>query len=345
VVTGIDQQSAWVRGCLPPVERLAGGVWSVPIPMTGHSLRYVLCYVLEGATGPVIIDPGWPDEAGWAALVAGLATAGWATSDVHGVLVTHAHSDHLGLAARLREESGCWIGMHRLDAQLLGAFGDGSAATHRNSTFLDMAGVPRDERPPLYSDPDRLRQLGAASPDRLVEDGDSGLVPGRSLRARWTPGHTPGHLCFGDADAGRLFSGDHLLPRITSHVGSYDVEGPDVLGTYLAALSDVAGAVPGAEVLPGHEYRFQGTADRVAALQAHHAERLEEVADVVRSLGEPSVWEVARGVHWSRSWEQTVGARRRLALAETLAHLRHLATTRRLTVIPGPPARFRAGRP
>ena len=54
--------------------------------------------------------------------------------------------------------------------------------------------------------------------DRLLEDGELADVPGWKLRALHTPGHTPGHLCFVDERSRRLFSGDHVLPRITPNI-------------------------------------------------------------------------------------------------------------------------------
>ena len=36
-------------------------------------------------------------------------------------------------------------------------------------------------------------------PDVLLEDGDKPDMPGWDLTAVWTPGHSPGHLCFWEA--------------------------------------------------------------------------------------------------------------------------------------------------
>ncbi len=55
-------------------------------------------------------------------------------------------------------------------------------------------------------------------PDRFVADGERLPIAGRDVRAIWTPGHTPGHLCLHDAAAGVLLTGDHLLPRITPNI-------------------------------------------------------------------------------------------------------------------------------
>jgi glyoxylase-like metal-dependent hydrolase (beta-lactamase superfamily II) len=326
VVTGQAQWEAWQKQQLPHVEHVAAGVWSIPVPMPGHPMRYVVCYLLESSSGPVLLDPGWPEDVSWDALVQGIGTAGWSVTDVHGVLISHAHSDHHGLASRVREASGAWVGIHREDAKLLATYRDGSEAEKRNGDFLRRCGVPAEEQTVLLVDPAWHARIGELTPDRFVEDGAVGLVPGRDFQARWTPGHTPGHLCFVDRDAGVLFTGDHLLPRITSHVGTYDAGGPDVLGEYLHSLDVVVDWVGelDPEVLPAHEYRFRGVRNRVSALGHHHEQRAAEIRARLLEIGGGTVWEVAAGIPWSRTWEQTLGGRRRMALAETLAHLREL---------------------
>ncbi|HVW42781.1 MAG TPA: MBL fold metallo-hydrolase [Amycolatopsis sp.] len=326
-VTGTAQYEAWQCHLPPPVEKLPYGVWSVPVPMTGHPLRYTLCYVVDGRNGPVLIDPGWPDDAAWDGLVAGLATAGFAPSDVDGVLVSHAHSDHHGLAGRVRERSGCWIGMHPRDAATLRGYADPATVRTSDDTLFDIAGVPGSERPGLHRDERMLRSLARTLPDRDIDENVTGLVPGRALRALWTPGHTPGHLTFVEPDAGIALTGDHLLPRITTNVAMYDLAAEDVLGTYLRSVSRLGSLGDEVEVLPAHEYRFRGARARISALEGHHTARLAEIATAVRELGSGTVWEIAAVVAWSRGWAATTGGRRRLALAETLAHLRHLQVT------------------
>jgi enoyl-CoA hydratase/carnithine racemase/glyoxylase-like metal-dependent hydrolase (beta-lactamase superfamily II) len=345
VVTGTAQQQAWRAGDPPPVEALAGGVWSVPVPITDHPLRYTLCYVVESRRGPILIDPGWPDDIAWQELISGLATAGLSAADVHGVLVSHAHSDHHGLAGRIRDASGCWIGMHPRDIEMLRRLADGSAARQRTEPFLRLAGVPASERQALTVGPDWLRSLARTIPDRAVEDGATGLIPGRRVTARWTPGHTPGHLCFVEEDADLVFTGDHLLPRITSHVGIYSLGSGDVLGEYLTSVRQLGSLSDDTEVLPAHEYRFRGARARVRMLERHHADRLAEIAGAVARLGASTVWEIAAELHWSRGWDETTGPRRRLALAETLAHLRHLELAGRLSRIGEPPRWNQPGHP
>src|SRR5689334_5968910 len=114
--TSPAQRDAWAAGDLPPVDRVAPGVWSIPVPIPLSGLRYVLVYALELPGGVAVIDAGWDTDDAWNALVAGLAAVGYSPSDVRAIPITHIHPDHYGLAGRLREVSGAWIGLHPADA-------------------------------------------------------------------------------------------------------------------------------------------------------------------------------------------------------------------------------------
>ena len=59
-------------------------------------------------------------------------------------------------------------------------------------------------------------------------------LPGRTLRAIHTPGHTTGHVVFHDEAARLLFAGDHVLPHITPSIGFQPVITRQALSQYLA---------------------------------------------------------------------------------------------------------------
>jgi glyoxylase-like metal-dependent hydrolase (beta-lactamase superfamily II) len=160
--------------------------------------------------------------------------------------------------------------------------------------------------------------------DRMIDHGDHIAVPGLRLRAIWTPGHTPGHLCFHDETHDVLLTGDHILPRITPNVSSYDLT-DNPLEDYLRSLEKLRGLEP-REVLPAHEYRFTGLDSRLDFLAEHHAERLAETAAILAAAGDAgeTAWRVAAGITWSRPWAQLVSFQRQAAVGEVLSHLRHL---------------------
>ncbi|MGZ4647829.1 MAG: MBL fold metallo-hydrolase [Blastococcus sp.] len=327
-VTGTAQHEAWQQKSLPPVERLRPDLWSIPVPM-GGPLRYVSVYAfaLDGG-GLGLIDTGWESDEGWTALTDGLASIGGGVADVRGVLVTHLHFDHLGLAERVRQASGAWIAMHPADAAVVGSM------THRNPAEFVAAEV--EFLMGLGASPDEARaDVGPAEnvtaftrmavPDRHLEHGDLADLPGWSLRAVHTPGHTPGHLCFSEERTGLFFAGDHVLPRISPNISSTHSGTPDPLGDYLDSLAAVRDLDP-VEVLPAHEWRFQGLASRTDQLTAHHEHRLSELLTAVRNHPGSTPWQLAAHLTWSRPWDQYERRMRIFAVTETDAHVRLLAS-------------------
>jgi glyoxylase-like metal-dependent hydrolase (beta-lactamase superfamily II) len=228
------------------------------------------------------------------------------------------------MAAKVREVSGARIGMHPAEADHVGRL-TLPGAGERAADWLRARGAPAAEAAEIV---ERTTAATAwygelAAPDVLIDDG-SLPVRGLGLRAIWTPGHSPGHLCFYDEDHSLLLTGDHVLPRISPHIGLNDDGGdPDPLGRYLASLSTMTGYEPD-QVLPAHEYRFTGLGERVAKLLTHHQGRLAEIEHAVACQPGASTWRVAELLTWSRGWEQTTGMTRRAAVSETLAHLVHL---------------------
>ena len=328
-ITGTAQHEAWRRRELPPVEQVRTDLWSIPVPIPHNPLRYVSVYAFALASGGLgLIDAGWNSEPGWNALTAGLAALGGAVGDVRGVLVTHLHFDHLGLAGRVREASGAWIAMHPADAAVVRHLNGNTAADAAAAevAFLVRLGADPAEAEADAGDPETMeRFVRSAVPDRLLADGDLADLPGWQLRALHTPGHTPGHLCFSEERTGLLFSGDHVLPRISPNVSTTPGGEADPLRSYLTSLAAVRDLGP-AEVLPAHEWRFDGLAARVDELGNHHEHRLDELLHALREHPASTPWQLAAHLTWSRPWSAYQRRMRIFAVTETDAHLRLLGS-------------------
>lgn len=83
-------------------------------------------------------------------------------------------------------------------------------------------------------------------PSRTLGDGDTIDLGGRTIQVFHTPGHSPGHLCFWEAERGYLFSGD-LVYKGTLFA-NYPSTDPQ---SYLHSLEKIA-ALPAKRIFPGH---------------------------------------------------------------------------------------------
>lgn len=340
---GDVQREAWALKILPPVERVAAGLWSVPVPIPGNPLRYVLVYAMETDDGLVLIDAGWESPQSWQALGDGLGQFGATPEDVSAILVTHMHPDHFGLAARIKEQSGAAVVMHAADAALLaGPGGAVSQMLSRHAGFLRGCGMPEDEIDDQIGQSDGVIPFRESDPpDRLMADDDVLRLGGRRLRVVWTPGHTPGHVCLLDEREDRLFAGDHVLPRITPNVALYTTAPVNPLADFLDSLGRVS-RLAVKEVLPAHEYRFTALAERARSLVQHHRDRLTEIHELLSERPGSTCWGLTTALTWSRPWTQVTGYMRQAATGETMAHLVLLARSGRVRATGEQPWRWYA---
>lgn len=301
------------------ITQLGDGIVQIRLPMAGNPLRYINGYLLEDDAGYTLVDCGWKADDVLAALHEALGLCGISFGDIARVAITHAHFDHYGLAGTLQRAGLPQLLMHRLDwhfAQLL--LSDPVLVDRAADEWIARNGLVIDES---LDEDVHYRRTELAVPTRELEDGDR---IGR-LQAVWTPGHTPGHLCFLDSRSGKLLVGDHILDPITPHVGVWGDRGDDPLGAYVASLQKVAMlATSGA--LPAHGEPFDHLVRRTDELLAHEATREAHVIAALEG-GATSAADVARALPWTRrnrTFDELDPAHRQFAVAETLAHLEHL---------------------
>jgi len=320
-------------------ELVAPGTWMLPTVVPNNPIGFTQAYVLESSDGPYLVDTGWNADEAWADLTAGLLEIGTSVEEVQGIIVTHHHPDHLGLTGRVRDVSGCWVGLHGADIALVQRHrellqDDPEVFDKDTQDKLLAAGAGQCDVDDVIAAGKRISMPLPALPDRALSGGSLALGD-RRVELVHTPGHTPGHLCL--RLDGRLLTGDHLLKTISSHVGLYGFEDPsgDPLGDFFDSLRLLTGDEP-VEILPAHRGRFSGVDDRVAQLLEHHEERFVDIKEKL-SGGPLTPWELCREMHWNRPWDELPRMMLRAALAETMAHVRHLELQGVVTVEPGVP--------
>ena len=153
-------------------------------------------YLVDGGSEAALIDSGAGIELD--GLLGHIGAAGVEADRVRRLFVTHAHADHAGGAAGLRERLGLAVGASSEVAAILRE-GDAGAAS-----------VAVGQRHGSYA-PDY--EYRATPVDEELADGQRVRVGDVTIEAIATPGHSVGHLCFvlHDGDRRDLFTGDTLL--------------------------------------------------------------------------------------------------------------------------------------
>lgn len=313
------------------MPEVTGGLYQLKVPIPNNPIGYVLPYLIETPGGYTIIDPGWNAEESVSSLKAQLAELGLSFKDIKRVIVTHIHPDHYGMAGRIRQECGAEVVTHEKEVDFIRTrYTNPGPLLNTMGDWLAKHGIPNEERHELqYSSMPARRFVEATEPDSTLADGDCLKMGRLEFRVIWTPGHSPGHICFYEADKQIMLTGDHILPTISPNVSLHPQSEDDPLGDYLRSVKKLRG-LPTKVVLPAHEYSFENLEARLDELEHHHELRLQEMIDAIRR-GEDTAYGIARHVTWATGkFEDFNPWMRRAAVGETLSHLRYLANEGRL---------------
>jgi len=85
------------------MREIVEGVHQLEIPMRRNPLGKTYSYLLRDAS--TLIDTGIPTKKGLDALEEQLSTLGLVISDIEKILVTHMHTDHVGLIDRVQKQT------------------------------------------------------------------------------------------------------------------------------------------------------------------------------------------------------------------------------------------------
>jgi glyoxylase-like metal-dependent hydrolase (beta-lactamase superfamily II) len=299
----------------PPVE-LAPGLYQLTIPLP-FRLNHVHVYLVEADDGFMLIDTGVNTSEAFSSLKRKLDDIGLDFQAIRRVVITHFHSDHCGQAARIRNLGGAQIAMGDAERTVWEEVQAG--LDDQGEAYFLQHGLPAEQAKEHVDVLPYLKSLTTPfDVDLRIEHGQMVVAKQRRFEAFVTPGHTPGHVCLWLPEEKFMFSGDHILQKITPNIGWHPYSGPDPLGDYLQSLRATL-ALGTTRLLPSHGPLVEDPEARIHALLQHHDRRLE---GCLEALGTAPQTAYAVSLHVFGTSLDHIG--RWMAMGETLSHLEHL---------------------
>ena len=292
-------------------------------------LDHINLWMLEDEDAWLLVDTGLGNEATralWDKIFAGKIGA----KPVKRVLVTHYHPDHAGNAAWLCARTGAQLWMTRGEYLTVHAARHGAAgySPEAQKELFRANGLDEAQANALLARGGLYKKLVPDFPfsHRRLFEGERIVVGGRNWRVIVGYGHAPEHASLHCEALNLLVSGDMLLPRISTNISVRPVDPwSNPLRLFLESIRRYRELPADVLVLPSHGLPFRGAHERIAQLEAHHAERLAELQAACAAS--------------PRSAEQVLEVlfRRKLdtsqiffAMGEAIAHLHYLQYDGRL---------------
>jgi glyoxylase-like metal-dependent hydrolase (beta-lactamase superfamily II) len=275
------------------------GIHRLALP-TPFAVGRVNCWLIEDEP-LTLVDAGPNSGRALDELDRGLRALGHGVEDLELIVLSHQHTDHIGLAGVLAERSGAEVAAL---AGLTGWLADHLASTEADDAFateiMREHGVHDEVRLALRGVSAAFRGYGGSvQVTRPLQDGDELRLRDRVLHVHHRPGHSPSDIVLHDREAGLVLAADHLIrhissnPLITRPLGQgAGAERPHALEIYLASLRATQAMDRVSLVLAGHgdpfvdhvtliEERFRGTERRkqkILQLIADHPRTAHEIA-------------------------------------------------------------------
>lgn len=261
--------------------------------------------------------------------------------DIDYCFVTHDHLDHNGLLKFIkRKNPSLKILMHEFTNYSLNFSADPEKyelmkenARKFAETFSSYGMDQKYIQPILSWFLQWPKIVRYQAPDVILQDDDEISIGRSKLKIIWTPGHSIGHICVFNEKNSHLFSGDHILSRITPHIGQYHMLSlvdskyvyPNILEMYLKSLDKIERLNPKL-IFPAHQEIIENPLERISEIRKHHQMRFDSICKVIKN-NPLTPFEISQ-IHFGPNLDNM---NKYLAINEVLSHLFYLENKNKVT--------------
>jgi glyoxylase-like metal-dependent hydrolase (beta-lactamase superfamily II) len=299
-------------------------IYKIPVALPGSPLKELNAFLIKGEDRSLLIDTGFCAEESRRSLFGGLNEL---SVDIHDtdVFLTHFHADHAGLVDVLKNKNNR-VYISEADSRGISReLNEDFWSYVKNQSLL--IGFPRGGELDYREHPAYIHRAKNAVECSYLKEGDELSYGGYTFTVLDLKGHTPGQLGLYEKESQLLFSGDHILNKITPNICCWDFD-HDYLGYFLENLKKVE-KLKVKTVFSGHRAFVEDPGKRIGELLAHHARRLENARQILRN--KPSTaYECSRLIKWDflgGYFPNFPVPQQWFASSEMLAHLQMLYLT------------------
>lgn len=311
---------------------VAEGVYWLRMPMP-FRLDHINLYLLDDHDGWWVVDSGLNTQI-TKNLWDEIAEKYFSDKPLKGVLCTHYHNDHTGVAGWLVEKFGAKLYMSQTEFLTLIAMKHMSdkkenlPASYRD--YCIKAGMEEQEFKvllDLLSNNNYMPELPFTY--YRLSEGDVLTIGKHRWQVFIGSGHSPEHVCLYAEAINVLISGDQVLPKISSNVCVSPTE-PEAnpLKNWMESLDQLRVFPEDCLVLPSHQLPFVGLHQRLTELKLHHMSIFDKITNYCLS-DSPTVMDVMHLMFPKLA----TPIDKFLAIGEALAHLNYLVDMGKLSVM------------
>lgn len=299
-----------------------------------EGLQFVCMYLFQIGDSYVLIDAGLSFSDCAKIFFAGLEKLNISMNNLKYLIITHEHPDHVGIAEAVKHKNpDIQVVTHEITNNIMKYMTDSrnlkqaQKSAEKSSLHLKAYGVPEKRAAKVFQYMTTFRSFTQYhKPDRFLNDNEEISINSNILKIIWTPGHSIGHICVLDEQTKYLFSGDHILSRITPHIGAFlpnpitdrSDDFTNILDLYLKSLDRIDQLDPKI-IFPAHQEIIYNPHERIVDIKKHHMNRLIEITKAVEK--KPKTPFRISQLHFGENLSEINTF---LALSEVLSHLIYL---------------------
>jgi glyoxylase-like metal-dependent hydrolase (beta-lactamase superfamily II) len=299
-------------------------------------VKYVYTYLLKLEDSYFLFDAGLNMGNGHKKFFSCLEELDITPKKISHCLVSHNHLDHIGMVKKLkRKNPDLKIMMHDITNETMKWETNRDNLNQLKETTENVAkeviqyGFSEEQGERLIKYFLTWPQLKKYyPPDIILHDNYEFEIENGKFKVIWTPGHALGHTCLFEKNRKYLFSGDHILSRITPHIGVFIINPMikekyseynfhNILKLYLNSLKRIDQLKPEI-IFPAHQELIYSPEKRIKQIQEHHQRRLKEIYKLIENKPMSPV-SIAK-----QHFGDLDDINSFLALSEVLAHLFYL---------------------